>query len=169
MERPRVTLREMTEDEYRSYVDEVQAAVVRELVATMPEEEARATAAGGIAQYLPQGIATPNHTLVIAEDSAGTSVGNAWIGPDPHRAEGSDSAWLYDINVHPQERRRGYGSAILAEVEALVARDGKARLGLNVVGTNGAAIELYRKSGYSVSTMQMYKPLPSPDMAGNGP
>jgi hypothetical protein len=54
MEPARVTLREMTVDEYQSYVEEVQAAVVRELVATMPEEEARATAAGGIAQYLPE-------------------------------------------------------------------------------------------------------------------
>jgi ribosomal protein S18 acetylase RimI-like enzyme len=159
MEPPRVTLREMTVDEYRSYVDEVQAAVVRELVATMPEEEARATAAGGIARYLPEGVATPHHTLVIAEDAAGNPVGNAWVGPDPHRAEGSDAAWLYDINVYPHARRSGYGSAILAEVEALVARDGKARLGLNVVATNEAAIALYRKNGYAVTTMQMSKPL----------
>jgi ribosomal protein S18 acetylase RimI-like enzyme len=160
MERPRVTLREMTADEYSSYVDEVQTAVVRELVATMPEDEARATAAGGIAQYLPQGVATPRHTLVIAEDAAGTPVGNAWVGPDPHRADGSDTAWLYDINVYPRARSNGYGSAILAEVEALVVRDGKTRLGLNVVGTNEAAIALYRKSGYAVMTMQMSKPLP---------
>jgi GNAT superfamily N-acetyltransferase len=160
MERPSVTLREMTADEYRSYVDEVQAAVVRELVVTMSEEEARATAADGVAQYLPQGVATPQHTLVIAEDAAGTPVGNAWVGPDPHRADGSDAAWLYDINVYPQARRNGYGSAILAEVEALVVRDGKIRIGLNVVGTNEAAIALYRQSGYVVSTMQMSKPLP---------
>ena len=155
-----MTLREMTVDEYQSYVDEVQAAVVRELVATMPEEEARAKAAGGIAQYLPDGVATPHHTLVIGEDAAGNPVGNAWVGPDPHRAEGSDAAWLYDINVYPQVRRSGYGSAILAEVEAMVLRDSKVRLGLNVVGTNEAAIALYRKSGYAVTTMQMSKPLP---------
>jgi GNAT superfamily N-acetyltransferase len=159
MDRPPVTLRAMTEDEYRSYVGEMQAAVVAELVATMPEEEARAKAAGGIAHYLPDGVATANHTIVIAEDAAGTPVGNAWVGPDPHRAEGSDAAWLYDINVYPHARRKGYGSAILAEVEGLVVRDGKARLGLNVVGTNVAAIALYRKSGYAVSTVQMSKPL----------
>jgi GNAT superfamily N-acetyltransferase len=159
MDRPRVTLRAMTEDEYRSYVGEVQAAVVAELVATMPEEEARAKAAGGIAHYLPDGVATANHTLVIAEDTAGTRVGNAWVGPDPNRADGSDAAWLYDINVYPHARRKGYGSAILAAVEALVVRAGKVRLGLNVVGTNEAAIALYRKSGYAVSTMQMSKPL----------
>jgi ribosomal protein S18 acetylase RimI-like enzyme len=155
-----MTLREMTGDEYRSYVDEVQEAVVRELVGTMPEEEARARAAGGIAQYLPEGVATPLHTLVIVENAAGTPVGNAWVGPDPHRAEGADAAWLYDINVYPQARRSGYGSAILAEVEALVVRDGKTRLSLNVVGTNEAAIALYRKNGYAVTTMQMSKAIP---------
>ncbi len=78
---------------------------------------------------------------------------------DTHRADGSDAAWLYDINVYPQARRSGYGSAILAEVEATVLRGGKARLGLNVV-TNEAAIALYRKNGYVVTTMQMSKPLP---------
>jgi GNAT superfamily N-acetyltransferase len=159
MERPPVTLRRMTDDEYRSWVDEVQARVVRELLGTMPEEEARATAAGGIALYLPQGVATPRHTLVTAEDAAGSPVGNAWVGPDPHRADDSDAAWLYDINVHLRARRNGYGSAILAEVEALVVREGKTRLGLNVVGTNDAAIALYLKRGYAVSTMQMYKAL----------
>jgi GNAT superfamily N-acetyltransferase len=159
MERPLVTLRRMTDDEYRSWVDEVQVRVVRELIGTMPEEEARATAAGGIALYLPQGVATPRHTLLTAEDAAGSPVGNAWVGPDPHRADGSDAAWLYDIDVHLRARRNGYGSAILAEVEALVVREGKTRLGLNVVGTNDAAIALYLKHGYTVSTMQMYKAL----------
>ncbi|MFC5233452.1 GNAT family N-acetyltransferase [Pseudonocardia zijingensis] len=149
----------MTEDEYRTYVHEVQATVVRELVASMPEEEARAKAAGGIAQYLPDGLATPHHTLVVAEDATGAPVGNAWIGPDPQRAEGSGAAWLYDINVHPHVRRRGYGSAILAEVEALVRRNGMTTLGLNVVGSNVAAIALYGKHGYVVSTMQMSKRL----------
>jgi hypothetical protein len=52
-----------------------------------------------------------------------------------------------------------YGSSILAEVEALVVRQGRTRLGLNVVSTNEAAIALYRKSGYAVSTMQMSKRL----------
>jgi GNAT superfamily N-acetyltransferase len=159
MERPPVTLRRMTDDEYRSWVAEVQARVVRELLGPMPEEEARATAAGGIALYLPQGVATPRHTLVTAEDAAGSPVGNAWVGPDPHRADGSDAAWLYDIDVHLHARRNGYGSAILAEVEALVVREGKTRLGLNVVGTNEAAIALYLKHGYAVSTMQMHKAL----------
>ena len=154
-----MTLRAMTADEYRTYVDEVQETVVRELVATMPEEEARAKAAGGIAQYLPAGVATPDHILVIAEAADGTPVGGAWVGPDPHRAEGSGAAWLYDINVQPQARRRGYGSAILTEVEALVVSEGKAGLGLNVVGTNEAAIALYRKNGYTVTTMQMSKAL----------
>jgi GNAT superfamily N-acetyltransferase len=159
MERSRVTLRPMTADEYRRYVDEVQAEVVRELSPTMSEEEARAHAARGVAQHLPEGVATTHHSLVIAEDAAGTPVGTAWVGPDPHRGEDSDGAWLYDINVYPHARRHGYGSAILAEVEALVARDGKARLGLNVFGGNEAAIALYRKNGYMVTTQQMSKVL----------
>jgi ribosomal protein S18 acetylase RimI-like enzyme len=134
----------------------------------MPEQEARARAARGIAQHLPEGVATPHHSLLVAEDASGAPVGNAWVGPDPDRGISSDAAWLYDIHVRPHARRRGHGWAILAEVEALVARDGKARLGLNVVGGNAAAIELYRRSGYLVTSLQMSKELPGPRSAASG-
>jgi ribosomal protein S18 acetylase RimI-like enzyme len=78
----------------------------------------------------------------------------------PGRAQPSgtaSSAWLYDINVFPPHRRLGYGSAILEAAEALVAREEKTALGLNVVGDNEAAIALYRRSGYEVASMSMRK------------
>jgi ribosomal protein S18 acetylase RimI-like enzyme len=66
---------------------------------------------------------------------------------------------LYDINVFAPFRRRGFGSGILAALEELVAREGMSALGLNVVGDNEAAIALYRRSGYEVSSMSMRKRL----------
>lgn len=168
MERSAVTLRPMTADEYQAYVEQVTAEVVRELSAIMSGEEARARAVRGVAQHLPEGIATPHHSLLVAEDAEGAPVGNAWVGPDPDRGPSSDAAWLYDIHVHPHARRRGYGRAILAEVEALMACEGKARLGLNVIGGNAAAIELYRTSGYLVTSLQMAKELPRPRSSSAG-
>jgi ribosomal protein S18 acetylase RimI-like enzyme len=64
---------------------------------------------------------------------------------------------LYDINVFEQFRRQGYATAILAAVEGLAAREAMAALGLNVVGDNDAAIALYRRCGYVVSSMSMRK------------
>ncbi|MEU9464330.1 GNAT family N-acetyltransferase [Streptomyces sp. NPDC048312] len=62
---------------------------------------------------------------------------------------------MYDINVFGPFRRRGYGSAVLAATEELVAREGRTALALDVVGSNEAAIAMYRRSGYEVSSMSM--------------
>ncbi|MET9631133.1 GNAT family N-acetyltransferase [Lentzea sp. NPDC006480] len=95
---------------------------------------------------------------MTAENESGEAVGNAWIGPDPGQVSGTaTSAWLYDVNVFEPHRRRGYGSAILAAAEALIAREGKTALGLNVAGDNEAAIGLYRSNGYEVESMVMRK------------
>ena len=88
----------MTADEYGTYVVQVQAEVVRELGATMSEEEARGHAASGVAHYLPYGIATPHHTLLVAENGSGVPVGQRLGRAGPFRGENSDGAWLYDIN-----------------------------------------------------------------------
>ncbi|MFG2563785.1 GNAT family N-acetyltransferase, partial [Streptomyces sp. NPDC048496] len=70
------------------------------------------------------------------------------------------AAWLHDINVFAPFRRRGYGSAILAAAaEELVAREGWTSLGLNVFGDNEAAVALYRRNGYDVSSMSLRKSL----------
>ena len=155
---PRVTLRKMTDSEYRAATEHREAASVAALMRTMPEEAAREKVRRGTARFLPDGLEAVGHHLLTAETEAGEAVGNAWVGPDPAHAPGAaTSAWLYDINVFAPFRRSGYGSAILAAVEALVAREGMTALGLNVVGDNEAAIALYRRGGYDVSSMVMRK------------
>lgn len=156
----RVTLRKMTADEYRRATEQREAESVRVLSRAMSEEAARERVRSGTARFLPDGVDTVGHHLVMAENEAGEAVGNAWIGPDPTQASGTASAaWLYDINVFASFRRHGYGSAILAAAEALIASDGKTALGLNVVGDNEAAIALYRSSGYEVTSLSMRKKL----------
>lgn len=71
--------------------------------------EARARAVQGTAQFLPDGLDTTRHHLLIAANAAGVPVGNAWVGPDPYRPSALDSAWLYDINVYPDADGRGTG------------------------------------------------------------
>ncbi|WP_433490816.1 GNAT family N-acetyltransferase [Nocardia grenadensis] len=158
MKGPKMILRKMTETEYEQATRHREAEGARELSKFMPEEEAWNRSRQGTAHFLPDGRDTPGHHLVVAENEFGEVVGNAWIGPDPQDTTGTaDSAWLYDINVFERFRRRGYGSAILAAAEALVAGEHRARLGLNVVGDNEAAIALYRRNGYRVSSMQLDK------------
>lgn len=150
-----VTLRTMTTAEYRAATEHREAESVRVLSRTMAEDLARERVAQGTARFLPDGLETPGHHLLTAENEAGEAVGNAWAGPDPSGA--AASAWLYDINVFEPHRRHGYGAAILAAVEELIAADGRTALGLNVVGDNAAAIALYRRAGYDVASMVMRK------------
>jgi GNAT superfamily N-acetyltransferase len=156
----RVILRKMTPAEYDAAAEHRVAESVRALARHMPEEAARERVRLGVARFLPDGLDTAGHHLLAAENEAGQVVGNAWVGPDPGRVTGTASAaWLYDINVFEQFRRRGYGAGILAAVEELIVREGRTALGLNVVGDNEAAIALYRRSGYAVSSMAVHKPL----------
>ncbi|NEW72985.1 GNAT family N-acetyltransferase [Streptomyces rhizosphaericus] len=158
MDAQKVTLRKMTPSEYDVATEYREAEAARELSKFMPHELARERAHEGTAQFLPDGLDTAGHHLVVAENGAGEAVGNAWIGPDPRQASGTtSSAWLYDINVFAPFRRRGYGSAILAAAEELVAREGKTSLNLNVVGDNEKAIAMYRRNGYGVSSMYLSK------------
>lgn len=153
-----VTLRTMTTEEYRTATEQREAESVRVLSSAMPEELARERVAHGTAKYLPDGLETAGHHLLTAENARGEAVGNAWVGPDPSQAAGTaQSAWLYDLNVFADHRRRGYGTAILAAIEKLIAAEGHSTLGLNVVGDNAAAIALYERSGYGVASMVMRK------------
>ncbi|CAM5693217.1 GNAT family N-acetyltransferase [Kitasatospora aureofaciens] len=158
MDERTVTLRQMTPAEYRSATEEREAQTVRELSELMPRELARERTRQGTARFLPDGRDTAHHHLVVAENEAGETVGTAWIGPDPRAEAGtSGSAWLYHIHVLPPFRRQGYGAAVLTAAERLVAREGMTALALNVFGGNEAAIGLYRRSGYGVSSMYMSK------------
>jgi ribosomal protein S18 acetylase RimI-like enzyme len=154
----KVTLRKMTPAEYRAATGHREAESVRVLSRLMPEQLARERVRRGTAMFLPDGLDTAGHHLLTAENESGEAVGNAWVGQDPSQAAGTTgSAWLYDINVFAPFRRLGYGTAILAAAEALMAREGKTALGLNVVGDNEAAIALYRRNGYVVESMSMRK------------
>lgn len=148
----------MTSAEYRAATEHREAESVRALSRTMPEGAAREKVAQGTARFLPDGLETAGHHLLTAVNEAGEAVGTAWVGPDPGQVAGaSDAAWLYDVHIFPGHQRRGYGTAILAAVEALAAAEGMTALGLNVVGDNAAAIALYERSGYDVASMVMRK------------
>lgn len=151
-----VSLRKMTEAEYAAATELREAESVRVLSKVMPEEPARERVRRGTARFLPDGLDTADHHLLTAENEAGEAVGHVWIGPDPSNA---DAAWVYDIHVFTPFRRRGYGSAILAAAEALATDEGRTALGLSVDGDNEAAIALYRRSGFGVTSMSMRKTL----------
>jgi GNAT superfamily N-acetyltransferase len=157
MDAKQVTLRTMTPAEYQAATDHREAESVRVLSRLVPEDLARERVRRGTARFLPDGLHTAGHHLLTAQNGSGEAIGTVWVGPDPGGSV--DSAWLHDINVFTPFRGRGYGSAILAAVEAVVAGEGHHTLGLNVVGDNEAAIALYRRHDYEITSMSMRKPV----------
>jgi GNAT superfamily N-acetyltransferase len=150
-----VELREMTGERFdefyadlvRDYADELHAAGMSREAA---DEQSRTQSA----QLMPDGV-----------DSVGQEFFSAWVGDDPvgHLWISTEKpmAFVYDVVVREDQRRKGYGEAIM-NAGALWSREhGHPSLGLNVFAHNPGARALYDKLGYVV-TMD-YRTLDVPD------
>ena len=58
--------------------------------------------------------------------------------------------WVNYLAVDPEQRRQGFGRAIMARAEELLAEVGCPKVNLQVRGDNEAVISFYRKLGYQV-------------------
>lgn len=154
-----VWLREMTEEEFDVYWARHGVEYVQSLSANLPPEAARAKAEQDRSRLLPDGLDTDGQRLLVAEDPSSEVVGHAWLALREPRTGAGAVAWLYDIRVEQAHRRGGVGDAIMAAVEVVARDTGARKLELNVFGGNSAAIALYQRRGYEVTTQQMTKQL----------
>ncbi|MEU0005986.1 GNAT family N-acetyltransferase [Streptomyces sp. NPDC006314] len=86
-------------------------------------------------------VARDPEALILAE-SAGELVGTVIAGFDGWRCH------LYRLAVHPQRRRQGVGSALLAAAEERFARLGGRRADAMVLVRNETAHRAWRAAGY---------------------
>ncbi len=122
-------------------------------------EEAPRLAEQTFASILPQGFSTQDHHFFSIENSSsGEKVGILWYAVN---REGKRSlAYIWDFAIFEQHRRRGYASEALRLLEEKVREQGLDTISLHVFGHNHAARELYEKSGYVVTNMNMSKKIP---------
>lgn len=106
-----------------------------------PHEWIKVTAAEAGRDRLP--------ITLVAVDSDGAAVGAVALGDaDPELSEderGDRSPWLLGLVVRKQERRRGMGRRLVAELERLAAALGFEEV---FVATGGEAVEFYRRCGW---------------------
>ena len=120
------------------------------------EAQAMEHARNAWTRILPKGLSTPGHTLSWVHDAtAGQRVGHLWLYLDRETSK----AFVYDIEIRPEFRRRGYAGAALAAAEEFGRKGGANRLELHVFGHNSGAIQLYEKLGFATTHRMMSKPL----------
>ena len=110
---------------------------------------------------LPQGLATPdNFLLEIRATADGLAVGHLWFAVQSKH--GQRTAFVYDVEVQPEHRRQGHARRAFEALEALAGELGVDSIGLHVFGFNAAAQALYAALGYTVTGINMNKPLRRP-------
>jgi ribosomal protein S18 acetylase RimI-like enzyme len=107
-------------------------------------------------ESLPQGLATPNNFIYeIHDEATSTVVGTIWFAVITKN--GMTSAFVYDIEIKTEYRRRGHARAAFTALEALVKSLGLSSIGLHVFGQNSAAQALYSSLGYGITGINMLK------------
>jgi ribosomal protein S18 acetylase RimI-like enzyme len=154
-----LTLRPMTRAEWDEWMPRQLAGYARHIAESgaMPEPDAWAKATADTARSWHAGYQTPGQLVfrIMAGDEAAGWLWLAVPGPDPDRL----MAWVYNIEVDPAFRGRGYGRAAMILAEGEARSHGMTSLGLNVHGHNTVARSLYDSLGYDVTALQMKKPL----------
>jgi ribosomal protein S18 acetylase RimI-like enzyme len=155
-----VRLRPMTVAEFDRFLTSSIAGYAQEHVASgdWSENDGQRLARSETEALLPQGLATPGMLFLVAEADGATRVGAAWLALEQSDKRG---AWIYDIEVEPELRGKGYGSALLEALERTVADHGGEEIGLNVFAGNAVARRLYERSGYETTSLHMRKSLSS--------
>lgn len=140
-----LTMRPMTADEYEQFMaGEVEGFAQELATAGMDLEQALERSRTMMGELLPSGMDSQGMEFHVGE-VAGTPVGALWL------STGDTMAFIYNIVVHADQRRRGYGAAIM-NAAALRCRElGHPVLGLNVFAHNPNARALYDKLGYRVT------------------
>ncbi len=155
-----ITLVPMTEDEFQMYQEYSIQDYAQEHVkgGRWNEEEALREATREYQQLLPQGLLTPKQYLfMIVNEQLSKNVGILWFALRDQA--GQQQAFVYDVEIFEEFRRRGYASQAFQLLEKQATELGATAIGLHVFGHNVAAREMYEKLGYVTTNIQMVKKL----------
>jgi len=155
------TLAPMGEEAFAAFVETSVTGYADDNVAAgrWTADEAQALSRAEFARLLPQGLTTPdNHLYEIRDETGGRAVGFLWFAAVP-RGE-TKVAYVYQLEVHPEFRRRGHARAAFERMESIVTTMGLSSIGLHVFAHAPGAQALYCSLGYRITGMNMQKHLP---------
>ncbi|MCY1145765.1 GNAT family N-acetyltransferase [Actinoplanes sp. Pm04-4] len=148
-----VRLAGMTEEQYKPWRAEAEEHYAESSVKSgRSAPDAARDAAETYARLLPDEFATPGHHFWYAYDGD-RRVGFLWIKVT------HETAFVYNVAVEPELRRRGYGRAIMLAAERWCHENGLTRIGLHVFAYNTGARALYEQLGFAETGRNMAKNL----------
>jgi ribosomal protein S18 acetylase RimI-like enzyme len=148
-------IRPLREDEYDAFIARGLAFYVEDMVrAGIDREVAQAKADKDLPQLLPDGLATPGHSMYAIEDG-GRFAGYLWLCD--RDGELGHSLFVYAVEIDEAFRGRGLGRAAMVFAEEEARRLGIAKVALNVFGGNEVARGLYLSLGYTETAVHMEK------------
>ncbi|RNI21284.1 GNAT family N-acetyltransferase [Flexivirga caeni] len=145
-----MNIRPITDDELPAYIDTTRREYAEDKHRNggIPLDEALRQSERETAQLFPDDRLCPGHEIFIGEDDAGARVGRLWMAP---RGGAPDTAFIYDIQVEPAARGKGYGRAIMQAAAQWARDNGYRALSLHVFGGNDIAINLYESLGFTTT------------------
>jgi ribosomal protein S18 acetylase RimI-like enzyme len=157
-----VHLELMSETQFQSYLDTAVEDYAQAHLKSgdCAQEDALRLAQKDYQELLPDGLQSKNQFLFsIHDDALGKNeiIGMVWFGVTAARVV--RSAFIYDLKIREDLRRKGYGVRVMDRVEELVQEMGIDTVGLHVMGYNHAARALYEKMGYQITGIGMTKTL----------
>ena len=109
--------------------------------------------ARGLELLIRGASASDRQTVAVARDEAGLAVGMASAQLVISTAEGAASAWIEDVVVHADHRRRGVASALLNHLVAWAKARGATRAQLVADSENENAEKLYDALGWQTTQL----------------
>ncbi len=92
-----------------------------------------------------------DHQVLFAADEDGTLMGLIWLARrESFYVFKEWLAWIYNLHVVPEHRRRGVARHLLGEAEEWVMQEGLRSIGLHVIDFNESARCLYESLGYEL-------------------
>lgn len=150
----------MNENEFRAFEESEIDEYAQEKVqaGAWDQDQAHELSIQAHNKLLPEGLATQdNYLFSIFDKDLGENVGVIWFA----RLEdgGKRFAFIYDLLIFEQFRKRGYGAQAMLALEEKVKEKGLDTIMLHVFGHNQIAQALYKKVGYETTDIMMAKTL----------
>lgn len=146
-----IRLREMSEKEFKVFFEYSVNDYANDLVksANITMGEALMQAKGEFAEMLPNGVSSKDNALRIIVDAVEEKVvGVIWYLFE--MTDGIKQVFLSDFIIKEEERRKGYASVALTEMEQDAKKNGCTESIIYVWKHNLPGINLYTKCGYGV-------------------